>query len=64
MTSRIRYLPRSNTLPDVEELEAVSKHVEKQISRLQEDDEVSTTVSSVISDGSPSKRSNIIITTS
>ena len=61
MISRMKNIPRRSTLPDVEELEAVSRYMEKQISKLhqpqrQEDDEVSTTISSTVSVGSPSKR--------
>ena len=58
MNVRMSRLRRS-TLPDVEELEAVSKEMERQISRLQhqqQEDEQSTTVSSAISDGSSTKR--------
>lgn len=52
-------MPRRSTLPDVEELEAVSKDMQRQISRLQQqrqEDEESTTVSSAVSDGSSTKR--------
>ena len=51
-------MPRRSTLPGVEELEVVSKQMERQISRLKErqEDEESTTVSSAISDGSSTKR--------
>ena len=50
---------RRSTLPDIEVLEAVSKEMERQISRLQQErqeDEQSTTISSAISDGSSTKR--------
>ena len=51
-------MPRRSTLPDVEELEAVSKDMQRQISRLQQQrqEDECTTVSSAISDGSSTKR--------